>query len=223
MIAVRRCLSSGVPGIDFVELSRVTAGYDRRPTLRSVSARFDAGTVTCIEGPNGAGKSTLLAVLGTVLAPTAGQVVYGPDRLSREAARRQIGWLSHEGRLYRELTGRENVELVARLRDAASTSRVSEVLSRLGVGEFAERVVRTLSRGQKQRIALCCALVHEPSVLLLDEPLTGLDSEAAARLVEILRDAAGRVTVIVNHAPGFSERVNGVRLVLAGGRLSPGT
>lgn len=199
----------------------VTAAYGGRPALRGVSARFDAGTITCVEGPNGAGKSTLLGVIGSLQKPRSGEVFYGPLGVSPESARREIGWLSHDGRMYRDLSGRENIELMARLHGVDAKQRTSEICARLAVNSFANQPLSTLSRGQRQRVALARALVHDPSVLLLDEPLTGLDSESAARLEAVLLSerARSKIIVIVNHLAGFAERVGALRVLVDRGRV----
>lgn len=207
--------------IGFIEVRGVTAAYGGRPALRGVSARFDAGTITCIEGPNGAGKSTLLGVIGSLQKPRSGEVFYGPLGVSAESARREIGWLSHDGRMYRDLSGRENIELMARLHGMDGSARTSEICDLLAVNSFVDQPLGTLSRGQRQRVALARALVHDPSILLLDEPLTGLDSESAARLEAVLMDERrrSRIIVVVNHLPGFAERVEARRLLVDRGRV----
>jgi heme exporter protein A len=177
--------------------------------------------VTFVEGPNGAGKSTLLGILGTTLSPTSGTVRFEPLSDSLDAVRRELGWLAHDGRMYRELTGRENVQLAARLHGVAPEEAFTAVAARLGLDEFADQPVATLSRGQRQRVALARALVHGPSLVLLDEPLTGLDSESADRLARVIveeRDKSS-IVVVVSHTAGFPERVGGRRIRLERGRL----
>jgi heme exporter protein A len=199
----------------------VSRAFGGRPVLRSVTTRFERGTVTFVEGPNGAGKSTLLGVIGTALAPTSGSVRYEPIGDAIEQVRRELGWLSHDGRMYRELTGRENVELAARLHGEDVHAAFAAIAGRLGVEEFADQPVATLSRGQRQRVALARALVHRPSLLLLDEPLTGLDSESATRLASVISEerSNGTIVVVVSHTEGFPERVGGRRLRLERGRI----
>ncbi|HEX3597732.1 MAG TPA: ABC transporter ATP-binding protein [Polyangiaceae bacterium] len=207
--------------IDAVDVRGVTRAFGGRPVLRGVTTRFERGTVTFVEGPNGAGKSTLLGVLGTALSPTSGTVRFEPIGDSVEDVRRELGWLSHEGRMYRELTGRENIELAARLQGVASTSAFAGVSSRLGLDDFADQPVATLSRGQRQRVALARALVHEPSLLLLDEPLTGLDVESADRLAKVISEerTRGSIVIVVSHTTGFPERIGGRRIRLERGRI----
>jgi ABC-type multidrug transport system ATPase subunit len=207
--------------VDAIEVRGVSRVFRGRPVLRGVSARFERGSITFIEGPNGAGKSTLLAILAAGLAPTAGTVEYAPLGGSATVARREAGWLAHEPRAYRDLTARENVVLAARLRGADPDAAYSRVSSALALDAFADQAIGTLSRGQKQRVALGRVLVHSPSVLLLDEPLTGLDAESVRRCAELFgaeRDR-GTILVVVSHVEGFPERVGGARLRLENGRV----
>jgi heme exporter protein A len=210
-----------VPRIEAVDVRSVTQAFGGRRVLRGVTTRFERGTVTFIEGPNGAGKSTLLGVVGMTLAPSSGTVWFDPVGDSAEAVRRELGWLAHDGRMYRELTGRENVQLAARLHGVEPVAGFAAVASRLELNEFADQPVATLSRGQRQRVALARALVHRPSLLLLDEPLTGLDAESAERLAKVIADErdAGGIVIVVSHTAGFPERVGGRRIRLERGRI----
>ncbi|HVU03343.1 MAG TPA: ABC transporter ATP-binding protein [Polyangiaceae bacterium] len=186
-----------------------------------MSTRFERGTVTFVEGPNGAGKSTLLAILAAGLAPSSGSVTFSPLGASPSAFRREVGWLTHEPRTYRDLTARENVVLAARLRGVDPEAAFARVSAVLALDAFAGQSVGTLSRGQKQRVALARVLVHEPSVLLLDEPLTGLDVESVRRCAELFvsERTRGAIVVIVSHVEGFPERVQGARIRLEKGRI----
>jgi heme exporter protein A len=152
--------------------------------LRGVDIDVEGGALTRIEGPNGSGKSTLLGILGGALSPSAGTLAYLADGLTIEAAevRRTLGWVSHDTLAYADLSGRANLELVARLHGLDPAEAWARSASRFDLGAFAERPIRTTSRGQRQRIALARALVAEPSVLLLDEPTTGLDAVGVERL-----------------------------------------
>jgi heme exporter protein A len=196
--------------------------FGATPALRGVTARFEAGTITMLEGPNGAGKSTLLSVIGTVLRPTSGSVWYEPFGEEVDVARAHIGWVAHESHCYRELTGRQNVALAARLYGVDAKEAWDRVCERVGAHAFGDRSVATLSRGQKQRIALARALVHQPSVLLLDEPYSGLDAASAERLERVLMEERdrGALVVVVSHSRGLGERVGGRRLRLEQGRVA---
>lgn len=188
--------------------------------LRGVDVTLLAGRVTLIEGANGSGKSTLLGILGTVVRPTSGEILYEP--LGDQAAvRAQIGWLSHETLAYRDLTGRQNIELAARLQGLDGKSAWELARERFELGAFAERPLRTNSRGQRQRVALARALVHEPSLILLDEPTTGLDRAGIVRLRTVLDQelARGAALAVVTHEPAIFEGYDSVRVVLERGRV----
>jgi len=159
--------------------------------LDDVSFSVRAGQTLAVFGPNGAGKTTLLKVLAGLIQPQRG-------RAQVEGGRRAIGWIGHQPQLYSQLTVRENLRFWASLYDVGSPG---DLLSRLGLEEHADRPVRALSRGLVQRVAIARALVHDPQVLLLDEPFTGLDRTAAETLGRLLGQhaAAGRATVLVTH------------------------
>ncbi|MEJ7728451.1 MAG: ATP-binding cassette domain-containing protein [Polyangiaceae bacterium] len=158
---------------------------------------------------------------------TSGTVVYEPisphdvrdlsaDELAR--VRGEVGWVSHETLAYPDLTGRQNVELAARFQGLERAAAWAEARERFDLGSFAERPLRTCSRGQRQRVALARALVHRPSLVLLDEPTAGLDKPGVERLREVVRGEVerGAVVVVVSHEPevflGFEGVVARVRL-----------
>jgi heme exporter protein A len=213
-----------VARIERIVVEGVTRTFGGVVALRGVNAKLAAGEITALEGPNGAGKSTLLAVLATVIRPTFGRVVYEPLGDDPNVVRPELGWVAHESMLYRELTGRENVELAARLYGAFDADACERAFSRVEAGAFVDRRVGTLSRGQRQRIALARALVHSPSVLLLDEPWTGLDASSAALLErELMAERErGTLVVVVTHAADQAERIGARRLRLEGGRIANG-
>jgi ABC-type multidrug transport system ATPase subunit len=201
----------------------VVKAYGSTLALRGVDATIDAGRLVLIEGANGSGKSTLLGIVGTVIRPTAGKVEYEPfTGDDRNEIRAEIGWLSHETLAYPDLTGRQNIELVARANglDVGKAWRMAE--ERFELGAFARRAVRTCSRGQRQRIALARALVHEPSLVLLDEPTAGLDRAGVERLVRVIGEEVGRgaAVAVVSHEPEVFRGLAGARIVLERGRLA---
>jgi heme exporter protein A len=159
--------------------------------LDGISFSVRPGQTLAIFGPNGAGKTTLLKVLAGLIRPQQGHAQV-------EGGRRAIGWIGHQAQLYNQLTVRENLRFWASLYDVDPPG---ELLARLGLEEHADRPVRALSRGLVQRVAIARALVHNPAVLLLDEPFTGLDRTAAETLGRLLGQhaAAGRATVVVTH------------------------
>ncbi len=206
-----------------IDVRGVTRRFGATLALRQVSATFEAGTLTFLEGPNGAGKSTLLAIIGTVLQPSSGRVWYEPFGDDQALARRHIGWVAHESHAYRELSGRRNIELVAEIHGmTGAPAQVERVIERVGAQAFANRPVGTLSRGQRQRIALARALVHDPGVLLLDEPWTGLDVASVDKLEAVIREevARGSLVIAVTHGAGTAERLGARRLRIEGGRVA---
>lgn len=213
------------PPITRIDVTRLVKSFGATVALRGVDASFRAARLTLVEGANGSGKSTLLGILGTLVRPTSGRVEYAPIGADRALVRRHIGWLSHETLAYPDLTGRQNIDLVARLCgiDLAPTWRA--VADRFELGAFVDRPLRTCSRGQRQRVALARALVHEPGVVLLDEPTTGLDKAGVARLLSIVDREVARsaLVIVVSHEPElFRDRAGG-RLVLDRGRVKEQT
>jgi heme exporter protein A len=209
-------------GAKGVVLEGVSKSFGPVRALVSVSLELAAGSVTVIEGPNGAGKSTLLAIVGTLARPTAGRVDHGDLGATREDVRRTLGWLGHDTLCYGDLSGRENLELAARLFGLDVDLALERALARFDLGAFVDRPVRTYSRGQRQRIALARALVHGPRLLLLDEPTSGLDAASTERLVAVVREEAARgVTVgVITHDAAFAEQVGDRRYRLERGRLA---
>ena len=205
----------------FVELHAVTKTYGPIRALSGVSARFEAGRITMVEGSNGSGKSTLLSLVAALARPTLGRVEHGGFGGSREAVRAELGWLGHDTLAYGDLTGRENVELAARLHGIAVEEAWREARDRFDLASFADRPVRTYSRGQRQRIALARALVSRPRLVLLDEPTAGLDAKSVARLSTVVREEASRgaVVVVVTHDPAFAG-LGDERIRLVRGRLA---
>ncbi|MFW6066797.1 MAG: heme ABC exporter ATP-binding protein CcmA [Myxococcota bacterium] len=197
--------------------------------LAGVSLTLPAGAITSVEGPNGSGKSTLLAILAGLMRPTRGRVVYG-NREARggpaaAALRRRLGILGHRAMLYPDLTGRENLRLFARLYGLGDPdARIAALLRRFEIGAFVDRPARTWSRGQMQRVALARALLHEPRLLLLDEPTTGLDARGAAHLVDVLKAerSRGAILLLVTHDAPLAERLADRRVHLDRGRVVTG-
>ncbi|MBN1656400.1 MAG: ABC transporter ATP-binding protein [Deltaproteobacteria bacterium] len=194
-----------------VEGQGLTKIYGVTRALAGIDVSFGAGTVTVIKGPNGSGKSTLLALLGMLSKATRGIVRYGEfDASNAPSLRRRIGLMAHEAMVYPDLSGIENLLFVARLYSLDfPTRRVKQLRDRFALDLFAERPTRTYSRGQLQRLALARAVIHEPRLLLLDEPTTGLDSASVERLVSALEEEKkrGTISVLVTHDAGFAERL----------------
>ena len=207
---------------DRLALIGISRNFGRRSALVRVSFEVRAGETIGLLGPNGAGKSTLLAIIATLLAASEGEVRYGEAtaRGIGPALRRRIGWLGHDLQLYPELTPRENLEFFARLyglRDAAA--RAARALADARLSERADDTVSSLSRGMKQRVALERALLHEPRLLLLDEPFTGLDQDAAASLSARLERLRPHTMVIVaTHDLDLAEPLVDRCVMMRGGR-----
>ena len=198
--------------------------YGRQRALAGVDLTLRAGEATALLGPNGAGKSTLVGILATLTTPSTGEVRYGGARAGDDDdLRRAIGVIAHESLCYGDLTGRENLEFFARLYDVADARKAAaSLLSRVGLDDAAGRPARTYSRGMMQRLAVARALVHQPQLLLADEPFTGLDRSGVELLATLLEDERARVCilVVVTHvfdavAPLFDRVV-----VLARGRIA---
>lgn len=204
-----------------VELRSVTKTFGTVRALLGVSATFEAGKVSMVLGPNGSGKSTLLAIVGTLSRPTSGRVSHGDLGASRAKVRQALGWVGHDALCYADLSGRENIELAARLHGLDAGEAFESARARFDLGAFAERPFRTYSRGQRQRVALARALVQAPRLLLLDEPTTGLDVAGVARLRDVVREEAARgsTVVVVTHDEGFARDTGDSRLVLQRGKV----
>jgi heme exporter protein A len=202
-----------------IELDGLTRRYGERVALEGVTLAIPAGATLVVFGPNGAGKSTLLRVLATLLRPHAGAVRILGRTLPAEgwAVRGRVGLLAHEPLLYRDLSGRENLRFHARLH-GVGFDRVEALLEQVGLRARADDRVHTFSRGMVQRLAVCRAVLHDPEVLLLDEPRANLDP-AAADLVEPLVGAASRRTrVVTSHDPAGGLSEADLALGLRGGR-----
>ena len=210
-----------MPGPDLaIELRGAGRLYGERAALRDVTLELQAGRTLAVFGPNGAGKTTLLRMLATLLRPHAGEVRVLGSALPDDgwAVRGRIGFLGHEALLYRELTGRENLRYYARLYRAADR-RVDEVLDAVGMTARAGDPVAELSRGMVQRLAIARAVLHEPELLLLDEPLANLDPKAAAQVAPLIGPASGATRVVTSHDPAGGLRGADVALGLKSARV----
>jgi heme exporter protein A len=192
-----------VPDPDLaIELRGAGRRYGERAALRDVTLSLQAGRTLVVFGPNGAGKTTLLRMLATLLRPHAGEVrVLGrPLPADGYAVRGRIGFLGHEAMLYRELSGRENLRFYARLYGLPA-ARADEVLEAVGMTGRGGDPVAELSRGMVQRLAIARAVLHEPELLLLDEPLANLDPAAAAQVAPLIGPGCGATRVLTSHDP----------------------
>jgi heme exporter protein A len=204
-----------------VALDGLTRNYGERAALEDVTLMLRAGESLVVFGPNGAGKTTLLRVLATLLRPHAGTVTVLDSQLPDGAwqVRGRLGLLGHEPLLYRELTPRENLRYHARLHGVLA-ERVEERLAAMSMTKRADEPLRTLSRGMVQRVAVARATLHDPELLLLDEPYANLDP-AAIELVEPLIGARSeRTRVLTSHDPGRGLAEADLVLGLRGGRVA---
>ena len=226
-VPTRRVAQGSRPDVrtfDFnaVEVDRVSRHFGRRRALSNVSLTIHAGDIVGLLGPNGAGKSTLISLLATLASPTSGEVRYGgrPATEAGPALRGRIGLLAHELYLYPELSARQNLDFFARIY-GVDPAVVTSALERANLSDRADDDVHGFSRGMRQRLALERALLHQPRLVLFDEPFTGLDDAAVSVVSARLKTLAtgGAIVVIATHdldiADGLVTRVALVR----GGRL----
>ena len=183
-----------------IELRGLTRRYGERAALDDVTLSLEAGATLVVFGPNGAGKSTLLRVLATLLRPHAGTTRVLGGELPRDgwSVRGRIGLLGHAPLLYGDLSARENLRFHARLHGVGD-ERVEALLAQVRLEARAADKVHTFSRGMVQRLAVCRAVLHEPELLLLDEPRANLDPAAVDALEPLIGRASGRTRVLVSH------------------------
>jgi heme exporter protein A len=185
-----------------IELRGLARRFGERTALEKVSVQVPAGATLAVLGHNGAGKSTLLRILATLLRPSAGEVSVLGESLPRRAfaVRPKLGLLGHEPLLYRDLSGRENLRYHADLHRVAH-DRVEQLLEAVQMRGRAEDPVRTLSRGMVQRLAVCRAVLHQPQLLLLDEPRASLDPAAGELIEPLIGRASNTTRVLTSHDP----------------------
>jgi heme exporter protein A len=204
-----------------LEARALSRDFGGRPVLRQVDVSLSAGETIVLLGPNGAGKSTLLRILALLLSPREGEIrIQGHDvRAARVEALRHVGYLGHESACYPDLTARENLEFYAELYGIEDPARVDASLAWTGLAEAAQRPLRICSRGMVQRVGLARALLHRPSVVLLDEPFTGLDpaaSEALDERLRALRTTGCAVLAAVHDVPRAATLATRVLMLHAG-------
>jgi heme exporter protein A len=211
------------PTASAVEVSGVTRSFGRRRAVDGVDLSMQSGECLALFGPNGAGKTTLLRIVAGLLKPSTGSVrVAGESLRDHASARGRVGLVSHQSMLYRALTARENLEFTAKLygignpRDAATRA-----LDRMHMLDRAGTPVRALSRGLQQRVSVARAIVHDPSVVLLDEPYTGLDAAGAAALTDTLRllRASGAAMMLVTHSVDEGLTLASHAAIMTAGRI----
>jgi heme exporter protein A len=207
-----------------IKVHCLTKRYGLKTILNELDFNAERGEFVGLVGPNGAGKTTFLRILATLASPTSGQIRIGGFLLPQEgsSARRNLGFVSHQPLLYGDLSPEENLRFFARLYGISEKKeRINAILELVGLQTNRRTPVRIFSRGMQQRLAIGRAVLHEPELLLLDEPHTGLDQEATEMLDQVLRDVAGRgrTVLMTSHdltrVGGLADRVD----VLSKGRI----
>ncbi len=206
-----------------IEVDGLRKTFGRREVLKGLTFSLERGGFLSVFGPNGAGKTTTLRVLATLLTPTAGSVrVAGHDvREDPTPVRRALGFISHDPLLYPDLTAHENLRFYADMYGVEDReARITELLERLELSHRRHDVVRTFSKGMRQRLAIARAILHRPRVLLLDEPYSGLDPQAADILDGLLADIRAEHTfVLVTHDIAKGVELSSRLLIVENGRI----
>ncbi|HVY63474.1 MAG TPA: ATP-binding cassette domain-containing protein [Gammaproteobacteria bacterium] len=210
-----------------IDVENLSKRFGAVQALDGVSFAAHDGRITGLLGPNGAGKSTTLRILSTVLSPSSGRARIGGTDLATSplAARRLLGVLPHGSGLYPQLTARENIEYYGRLHgldEALLAKRADALIARLDLGAIAGRKAKGFSQGERTKVALARALVHDPQHLLLDEPTSGLDVMATRHLRDWLRElrAQGRCVLLSSHVMQEVEALVDDLVIIAGGRVT---
>ena len=208
-----------------VELIGLGKSIDDRVILREITLSIPAGQFVALLGANGTGKSTLLKVISTLIPPSSGELkLFGKKAMATSVElRRRIGLIGHQSMLYRDLSARENLEFFASLYGLADPTRAAcRMIEMIGLGGRAADPVRNFSRGMIQRVAIARALLHDPELLLADEPFDGLDAPSIDSLEQMLTslNEAGKTIIMVNHDIAQSLRIADRAIVLRGGRAA---
>jgi heme ABC exporter ATP-binding subunit CcmA len=189
-----------------LRLENIDKRYGGLLALRGVSLVIPAGECVVFAGRNGSGKTTLLRIAARLVRPSRGTLSFSSESQAEDARAVRPGFVAHATMVYDELTAEENLLLFARLQDVAQPEkRVETLLNEVGLSDRRVSLVRTFSRGMRQRVAIARALLHEPSVLLLDEPATGLDPQGVAWLAEAIRRLRDSGRTILMSLHGESE------------------
>jgi heme exporter protein A len=204
-----------------VEVAGASRTFGRRRAVDGVDLSLQPGDCLALFGPNGAGKTTLLRMIAGLLRPTKGSVhVEGKSVREDATVRQHIGLISHQSMLYRALTARENVEFAAKLYGVPDPKNAAlRALERMRILDRRDTPVRSLSRGLQQRVSIARAIVHEPSVVLLDEPYTGLDAAGGAALTEmlqLLREARATLVLVTHNVDEGLAVATRAAIMLAG-------
>lgn len=210
-----------------IETDKLVKTYGLMPVLRALELQVVRGEFVALLGPNGSGKSTLLRLLAGLSRPNSGTIRIGGWELPKEAAaiRSQIGMVAHKPLIYENLTARENLAFFGRLYHLPPRTlpeRITTALERVGLDRRADDLARSFSRGMQQRLSIARALLHDPHVLLFDEPYTGLDQAACGTLDTILREAyiAGHTIVMTTHELERAAALASRAVILMRGKIS---
>jgi heme ABC exporter ATP-binding subunit CcmA len=207
-----------------ITIRKLVKTFGVMPVLRGIDLEVSRGDCVALLGANGSGKSTLIRLIAGLSKATAGEISVGGWQLPREAyaVRSQIGLVAHRTLIYDNLTARENLRFFGRLYNLSDIdARIESGLQRVGLTRRADDITRTFSRGMQQRLAIARALLHDPAVLLLDEPYTGLDVSAAEVLDDIVIHASeeGRTILMTTHELDRAGRLATRAVILAKGKI----
>ncbi len=208
-----------------IEVKRLIKSYGEHHALRGIDLNVKWGDILAIFGPNGAGKTTLLKVLATLVKPSAGDVSVAGFNLKQDAImiRRRIGVVTHQTLLYDDLSAYENLRFYGKMYDVSNLrDRISQLVAQVGLESRINDPVRTLSRGMQQRLAIARALIHDPPVLLLDEPGTGLDQHASAMFANILNSTVNkqRAVLMTSHSLEQGAALSNRIAIMADGKIA---
>ncbi len=208
-----------------IELRKLTKAFGHRVVLRGIDLTINEGDFVTLMGANGAGKTTMLHIIATLSKPTAGEVSINGYRLADSASqlRRFIGLVSHKTLLYNNLTAEQNLRFYGRMYDIGNVSnRIETVLKQVGLWGRHKESVRTYSRGMQQRLAIARATLHNPPILLLDEPDTGLDQHANDMLGQLLKavDISRRTILMTTHNLERGLSLGNRAVILAKGKVA---
>ena len=190
--------------IIIISIERLSKAFGTNVVLRNIDLRIERGEFLTVFGPNGAGKTTLIKIMSTLVSPTSGKVIIDGMDIKENPIeiRKKIGVISHETYLYHELTAAENLRFFGRMYGVSDIeNRIDGLIKQVGLTYRKNDRVRTFSRGMKQRLSIARALIHDPPILLLDEPYTGLDQHASATFDRILggMNAHDKTRVLISH------------------------
>jgi len=217
-------MNDDIPLSSALEVQELTKTFGNNRALRGITLQVAYGDFLIIFGPNGAGKTTLLKILATIMKPSSGEVQIGGLDLKKaaEEIRRRVGVVTHQTFLYNNLTARENLEFYSRMYDVAEArQRIHEVVNTVGMATRLNDRISTLSRGMQQRFSIARALLHNPDIMLLDEPETGLDQEALPMLWQALQNEgqSKRTIVMATHNLERGLELGNRLVILASGRI----